>query len=348
MELQNIKTIAVFRALYLGDMLCIIPSVRALRSAYPSAIITLIGLPWQKQFADRFKQYFDYFMEFPGWPGLPEQEVDEKRIDKFLHDVRKRHFDLVLQMQGNGSITNQMCMSWEARVVTGLRRENDYSPDDRLFPVSEDDENEILRFLKLTTSLGIPSSSADLEFPISVEEEIRFKTIAHNLGLTARNYICIHPGARDERRRWKPQHFAYIGDYLAGMGYTIVLTGSASEKSVLQEVATSMHYPCVNPVLDLSEFTLGDLACTIRESELLVCNDTGVSHIAAALMIPSVIIFSPYSNFNRWAPLNRTLHTAIPSEKVSNVQSVLESVLNQLEKFSPRKFNTASQLRMNQ
>jgi ADP-heptose:LPS heptosyltransferase len=328
--MTSIKHIGIFRALYLGDMLCIIPTVRAFRVSFPDARITLIGLPWQRKFAGRFAHYFDDFIEFPGWPGLPEQNYDVKEILSFLDAMQEQRFDLVLQMQGNGAITNSLCMLWGSEMVCGLKREGSFEPE-KFFPVSEDDESEIMRFLKLADALQIPRKGTDLEFPISPEESKWFNEMNQGLMLTSGNYVCLHPGARDPRRRWPVANFALIGNELALKGYTVVLTGSQDEKSILAELQEQINSPVINIVKEFGQIGIGELAALIKFSTLLLSNDTGVSHIAAALKVPSVIIFSPFSNLKRWAPIDQTKHIAIPFETSKDAGYVLDKVLHHLK-----------------
>jgi ADP-heptose:LPS heptosyltransferase len=327
----GVRKIAVFRALYLGDMLCIIPAIRAVKAALPDASITLVGLSWQKDFVSRFPNYFNSFIEFPGWPGLPEQKPTAIQTLTFLKTVRDEKFDLVLQMQGNGAVSNQMCMLWGAKTVAGLRRENEYCPDENLFPVSEDDEHETLRFLKLVDALEIRRMGTWLEFPFTEEEDNKFRRLAEWLQIQPGSYICLHPGARDERKRWPAKHFAVVGDRLSEEGNTIVLTGSEIELPVLEEVERHMHNPAINTVKYQKEIALGELASIIGNAQLLICNDTGVSHIASALQVPSIIIFSPLSNPGRWAPLDAVLHRIVTPEKSRNPDFVIQFARQQLK-----------------
>jgi ADP-heptose:LPS heptosyltransferase len=332
MEAENSKLkIGILRALYLGDMLCIIPTVRAVRSAFPLASITLIGLAWQKTFVERFHHYFDDFVEFPGWPGLPEQPYDPKRIISFIGDMQARSFDIFLQMQGNGESTNVMCLLFGAKKTFGLRKPSDWCVSESDFPVSGDSEHEVLRFLKLTEPLQIPTEGAYLEFPFHASELENVRAHLAEIKLSEKSYICIHPGARDFRRRWPARNFALVADQLASFGYAIVLTGGGEEREVLEEVASHMSASAaLNVVKAFGHLPLGELAAVIRYSAGLVTNDTGVSHIASALQIPSVIIFSPFSNPSRWAPLNTQIHQAIPTAAAEDHRSVAQMMLQNL------------------
>ena len=98
---------------------------------------------------------------------------------------------------------------------------------------------------------------------------------------------------------------------LAHLGYQVVLTGTAAERNLCHQICVAIREAVVPAPIDLAGRTsLGELAVLLSHSALLVCNDTGISHLAAALKTPSVVIFSN-SEVVRWAPGDRTRHRIV-------------------------------------
>jgi ADP-heptose:LPS heptosyltransferase len=297
------KKIAIFRALQLGDLLCAIPAIRALKSSFPDAQLTLVGLPWAASLVSRFPQYFDAFIHFPGYPGLPEQEYDQVRFQSFEQEMKAADFDFIFQLQGNGTIVNSMLQDLDAGTVIG------YTID----PIAENNNfmpypnygHEIDRHLMLMNFFGIPSLGSNLEFPIEASDRTSLKSL--QLPIEPNKYVCIHPGSRGAWRQWPTQHFATLADVCVRAGLTAVVTGTASEETIVAEVIEQMECPAINLA---GKTSLGNIAVLIDEAYLLISNCTGVSHIAAALETPSVVI-SMDGEPERWGPINTKIHHTI-------------------------------------
>jgi ADP-heptose:LPS heptosyltransferase len=327
---QQVKKIGVFRALKLGDMLCAMPALRALHYAYPNARITLFGLPWAKTLVDRFPSYIHSFIHFPGFPGLPEQKVVPSLVTDFIRQVQHEQFDLILQMQGNGSIVNPMIELLGATYSAGFCTRNDYCPDSNFFYNYPSGIHEIDRHLLLMRFLGIPLKGRHLEFPLYKEDFDDYRSIS--LSLKPRRYVCIHPGSADANRRWPPQYFATMADYCAGLGLKVVITGTEEELEIVAEVQRHMQ---TTPIIAAGKTKIGSMAVLIGQALLLISNCTGVSHIAAAMETPGVII-SMDGEPERWGPLNRDLHRTInwlTNPDLTQVMSQLNSLLQDLQGY---------------
>jgi ADP-heptose:LPS heptosyltransferase len=314
----GVRRIAVLRALQLGDMLCAVPAFRLLRDAYPSATITLIGLPWARDFVRRFSQYVDDFMEFPGWPSLPEREPDASAIPCFLAAVRDREFDLAVQMHGDGRLTNTIVAMFGAPLVAGACADDAWRPPGGHFGTYPEDASEGRRALASLLPLGLETAREDLEFPLcdADREGLRSHFTPDEDGA---GIVVVHPGARSMLRRWPAVYFAKVADELAAAGNRVVITGSKDERALALEVAASMRR---RPVVLAGRTDLGALAALIASSRLVVCNDTGVSHLADALRIPSVVMFTG-SDPQRWAPLDGRLHRCLTHPDTLDPQRVL-------------------------
>ena len=304
----DIRSVVVLRALHLGDMLCAVPALRALRAALPDARIVLAGLPWAAQFARRFSAYVDEFLSFPGHPLLPEQPVRQEALTPFYADVCSREFTLALQLHGSGDITNHIVAGFGAKAMAGYSTQDAVCTDKTVLLPYPDAGPESERLLQLVAQLGAPSAGSHLEFPLRAADEDELSASGLADGLEPGRFICVHPGARKRDKCWPPERFAHVADQLAGeFDLPVVLTGSGDEAPLADAVARHMRKPAINAAAPIS---IGAMAALLNRARLLICNDTGVSHIAAGLGLQSVVIFSK-ADIARWAPLDRLRHRCI-------------------------------------
>jgi ADP-heptose:LPS heptosyltransferase len=292
--------VAIFRALPgLGDLVCATPALRALRLARPDVEITLIGLERTRHLVERYPHLVDDFLPFPGFPGLPEQRFDARALPPFLTEAHRKRFDLAIQLHGSGSIANTVVGLLGARRLAGHVPPGAVRPDPETFLPWIEDCSEVRRSLRLMALLGWPSGDERLDFRIAPGTPVpRLPS----------PYVVVHPGASVASRRWAAAGFADVARALADDGYHVVITGTRDEAGHNAQVSAAI----AGRVTDLSGRTsLDELAAVVRGGRLLLANDTGVAHVADALRVPSVVVFTGSSQ-SRWSALDGSLHRSVP------------------------------------
>jgi ADP-heptose:LPS heptosyltransferase len=298
----------------LGDLLCSAPALRALRRFRPDLEVTLVTWREMEPLVVRLGQVDD-LLPFPGVPGIPEREPDLRAWSRFVATARARRFDLAVQCYGDNPVANAVAGSLGARLVGGFAPRGYAPPPDASelhlpYPTTE---HEVRRHLLLMERLGVAvrPESESLSFPVSPEEERRHERSLRDLGLVRRGYAVLHPGASSPSRRWPIASFAEVADRLHAEGLRVVVTGAAEEV----DLASRVERRCRAAVLNLCGATdLPGLALLLRDTAVLVGNDTGTAHLAAAVGARSVTIFQP-GDPRRWAyegPSHRVLVPGVP------------------------------------
>jgi ADP-heptose:LPS heptosyltransferase len=303
--------IVVLRALPgLGDWLCAVPALRALRRSRPDARIHLVALPATRLLVSRYAGLVDGFHAFPGWPGLPDAALDRRRVPGFLAAIQDLEPDLAIQLHGSGETTNEIVELFGARAVAGFFRPGRRCPDPLRFVPWRETEPEVRRGLTLLGALGVdlPEDAERLEFPLEAAGERSARALLRESGIDG-PFVVVHPGGRRPAARWPAVSFGRVARELAGLGRRVVVTGLPDELPLTASVAAE-----VPAAIDLGGRTdLDTLGWLLRLAGLAVTNDTGISHLADALDVPSVVVFAADdgSRAARWAPLDADRHPAI-------------------------------------
>jgi len=275
----------------LGDVVHALPLVPLLRRRWPQARISWLVAP---AYADLLR----------GVPGIDELIIfDRRRLGKAwrslgalagllsLHaDLRRRRFDLVIDLQGlfrSGWLTYKT----RAPVRVGFRNAREmawlfYTHRVELRCV---DLHAVDRYLALAGAIGCETLPVHFDFSVRVEERQRVRSMLEAAGLPAgAPYAVLLPGAAWESKRWPAERFATLARALREqLGLEVVAAGGDDARQPARQIGCGA---------DLTGKTsLRELTALLEMASLVVANDSGPMHIAAALGTPLVAIFGPTS-----------------------------------------------------
>lgn len=305
-RVPNVERIAVLRANALGDFIFILPALEALRAAYPAAELVLLGAPWHATLWAARPGPVDRVLVVPPAPGIREPGPGEEpaAMADFLAAARGERFDLALQVHGGGANSNPVVAGLGARVTAGLRAE-DAPPLDRWLRYVYY-QHEVIRALEVVALVGAPAVTITPALAVTDADRAEAGRV---LGAPTRPRVALHPGATDNRRRWPPDRFGAVARALAGDGYEVLVTGTPAEQETVDAVVAAAGVP-VSP--QVGTLSLGGLAACYQGCALVVSNDTGPLHLAAAVGTATVGVYWVGNLINGATPL-RARHRPIAS-----------------------------------
>ncbi|MEZ0075715.1 glycosyltransferase family 9 protein [Planotetraspora sp. GP83] len=120
--------------------------------------------------------------------------------------------------------------------------------------------------------------------------------------------VVVHPGAASEARRWPPDRFARVAAELSRLGHRVVITGTPAEGALARQTAALAGLPDACVLAGRTD--LPGLAALVARAALVICGDTGMSHLATGLGTPSVVLCGPVSPA-LWGPPPSPRHVAL-------------------------------------
>jgi ADP-heptose:LPS heptosyltransferase len=266
----------------LGDTLWATPAIRALRTRHPSAYI---GVLTSKMGASVLKgnPYIDETFIL-GDPALPS-------LFSLYRTIKSRCIDTALIFHVSQRPIIPFCHLIGAKEVIGT--ENLCKGLDTLLtkrlPLKY--EHEILRRLAIVEQTGAKPQGLAMEMYLQnkdhsyIQHFLRQRNVPDYIPI-----IGLHPGAKDLFKQWHPDGFIAVGKRLTEEhGCQIIVTGNADEKDLVCKIADNI--PRAIPIY--GQLNIHQLAALQKKMRLLITNDTGPMHLAAAVGTPILAIFGP-------------------------------------------------------
>lgn len=264
------------------------PMLHRLLQRHPGASIDVLAPPWTEKLLRQMPEIHDVILNpFPhGAFGLSAR----RRLGVQLRD---QQYDQAIVLPN----------SWKSALVpffaniplrTGFAGEMRYGLLNDARKLSKKKLPLMVeRFAQLAEA---PSDEIQrpLPFPQLLVDDLQRSQALNKFGLTLDKPVAVFcPGAEyGPAKRWPPQYYAELAQHLRGQGYAVWLVGSHKDKEVADKIVALGNEPCRNlcGVTDLSE-VIALLSC----ADMVVSNDSGLMHIAAALDRPLLAIFGSSS-----------------------------------------------------
>jgi len=172
--------------------------------------------------------------------------------------------------------------------------------------------HEVQRQLDLVASVGLKPRSDRMVFAIDEHDARRVHSRLMAVGIdTNKPYLVVHPGATAPSRRYPAARFGAAADTIAhGSRCNVLFTGDASEEALIAEARAGMRRASHSLA---GQLQLGELGALIAGAQLLVSNNTGPAHIAAAVGTPVVDLYALTNpQHTPWRVASRVLNHDVP------------------------------------
>jgi heptosyltransferase-2 len=280
---SKIEKIMIRSTNWIGDAVMTTPALAAVRKFFPASEITLVANPIV---AELFREHsdcdrvlvFDKKGEHKGPAGFW----------RFCRMLRRQKFDLAILFQ------NAIEAAFMA-FFAGIPQRAGYATEGRgllltqavVLGASEKTLHHTDYYLHMLKQIGIGNSEAGLRLMCSDKESKWAEGI-----LRWKRWVAVNPGAAyGDAKRWFPERFAQVADTLQDeFGVGVIMTGASAEADIGRDIENLMRNQPLNMI---GKTTVRQLMAVLSQCVLVITNDSGPMHIAAALNVPIAAIFGP-------------------------------------------------------
>jgi len=313
---RDARRILAVRLDNLGDVLMTTPALRALKESHPGRHVTLLTSRSGAAAAPNIPEIDAVLTAEAPW--MPGTQCPERAGRGLVDMLRARRFDaaVIFTVYSQSALPAALaCVEAGIALRLAHSRENPYAlvtdwvPDPEPYTLIR---HEVRRQLDLVATIGARTANEKLSFRVRPEEAAQAMGKLRRAGVDLESrWVVVHPGASAPSRRYPAQQFAQAIDaLLERRDLQVVLTGSDAERALVESIRATARRPAFSLA---GELTLGELAAVLAPAAMLIANNTGPVHLAAALGTPVVDLYAVTNPQHApWQVPHRVLFEDVP------------------------------------
>jgi ADP-heptose:LPS heptosyltransferase len=298
----------------LGDLITVQPALHGLRHAFPEHRLVATCPSWLVPLAESFGTADQLVSEIsslePGADARADpthhRQVDAALLANVLAEIRSA--DVLVSLRTPGPELIPIINILAPRLLVSYR--TDVLPATARFPELDFTDHILVRWRRLLGTIGINPRDEDM-YPAWVVPD------------NCQGFTIVHIGAGSPSRLWPLDRWIEVVSYLRSAGHRIVLTGSWTEAPMVAEVSLRA---CLPAECDCAGTDIMELTHLVAGACLVVCVDTGISHLATAFRRPAVTLFGPVPPAWWGPPSGNPQHRTLWTGRTGNVY---DSVVDQ-------------------
>lgn len=317
MNWNGCKNILCIRPDNMGDLIMSAPAIRALKETF-GASITVLTSSMAKGIIKHIPEIDDAIIFDLPWVKT-SQTPDAAMLNEVVSQIKDRKFDaavLFTVFSQNPLPTTMLAYLAGIPRILAYCRENpyhlitDWVPDIEPYTCIK---HQVTRDLDLVRKVGANTANQDLFLSLDQEKWAEIASRLEKLGVNLHQpWLILHPGVSEIKRAYPVQHWAEAGKKLRNNGYQLLLTGSAAETPLTDELQRQIGEGsyAVAGMFDLEEFI-----CLVKNAPLMVSVNTGTVHIAAAVQTKVVVLYAQTNpQHTPWQVPHRILEFPVSKE----------------------------------
>lgn len=325
MDWDRAERILCVRLDSLGDVLMTTPAMAAIKARRADCHLTLMTSEAGAALAPQLPMVDDIWAYDAPWLKATAPRPNSQPEFRVIKELRNRRYDacIIFTVYSQNPLPTAF-MAYMADIPLRLAhcRENPYQLLTHSIrdPEPELTRHEVQRQLDLVASVGYHTTDTRLQLTVPESVHRRIANLLTELGLIShptglgmhpnQPWIVVHPGASAPSRRYPPELFGEVVRSLTAVGIAVVFTGTEPERPLVDAIRSQLGAPTYSLVGQLS---LPELSALLAHAPLLLSNNTGPVHLAAAVGTPVVDLYA-LTNLQHtpWQVPHRVLFHDVP------------------------------------